>query len=202
MRRPSTDMVQVDCHLQRPSCLPAPGAFLRSWHLQLHLSDWPCVEVLAELTVEGGCIRVGYPTDVDRQRDARRFSEGKNLQRDRVFAALDMAHSRNAVTLLMHGACNAHTGQMTGADRWAHEWAEERGVTLDPHPANWQMWNKAAGPMRNKQMAELGAHGVITFAGDRSTRSMLHWAREFGIPCWAPYRDEWTEEELFELFGR
>ncbi|MEY4427725.1 MAG: hypothetical protein RLZZ182_414 [Pseudomonadota bacterium] len=51
-------------------------------------------------------------------------------------------------------------------------------------------------------MAAIGAHGVLAFRGGKGTRSMLRYARAFGIPCWAPYRDEWTEEELSELFGR
>lgn len=109
--------------------------------------------------------------------------------RDRVFAALDHAHSRQPITLLVHGACvDRTTGELAGADRWADEWAHERGVPVEPHPADWLTWGKAAGPMRNKQMAEAGAHGCIAFPGGRGTANMVRNAERCGITVWQPYR--------------
>jgi len=108
--------------------------------------------------------------------------------RDRVFAALDRAHQKRPITLLVHGACmDEHTGELLGADRWADEWARERGVKVEPHPANWELWGKAAGPMRNKQMAERGAHGLVALPGGKGTASMCGHAARFGIPIWRPY---------------
>lgn len=111
--------------------------------------------------------------------------------RDRVFAALDLAHARTPITLLVHGACvDRHTGELQGADRWADEWARARGVPVEPHPADWLTWGKAAGPMRNKQMAEAGAHGCIAFPGGRGTTNMVRNAERCGIKVWRPFQDE------------
>lgn len=108
--------------------------------------------------------------------------------RTRVFAALDLAHAHKPITLLVHGAClDRKTGELQGADRWADEWAKERGVPLDRHPADWATWGNAAGPMRNKQMAEMGAHGCIAFPGGRGTANMVRNAELRGIKVWKPY---------------
>lgn len=108
--------------------------------------------------------------------------------RERVFAALDRVHAKRQITLLVHGACmNEATGELSGADRWADEWARERGVQVEPHPADWTTWGKSAGPMRNQQMANAGAHGLVAFPGDAGTRSMCVHAERNGIPVWRPF---------------
>jgi len=114
---------------------------------------------------------------------------GRDYQdRDRVFAALDLAHARRRIALLVHGACiDPVRGCLLGADRWADEWARERGVDVEPHPADWATWGKGAGPMRNKQMAEAGAHGCIAFPGGTGTASMTRQAEANGIPVWRPF---------------
>jgi hypothetical protein len=114
---------------------------------------------------------------------------GRDYQdRDRVFAALDKAHTHKPITLLVHGACvDQKSGELRGADRWADEWARDRGVPVEPHPADWTTWRKAAGPMRNKQMAEAGAHGCIAFPGGAGTANMVRQAERCGIPVWPPF---------------
>lgn len=116
---------------------------------------------------------------------------GRDYQdRERAFAALDRAHAHRTITLLVHGAClDLKTGDLLGADRWADEWASENGIALERHPADWQTWGKAAGPMRNKQMAEAGAHGCIAFPGGTGTANMCRHAQREGIPVWKPYGD-------------
>jgi hypothetical protein len=114
---------------------------------------------------------------------------GRDYQeRARVFAALDLAHGKKRITLLVHGACiDRKTGELRGADRWADEWARERGVKVEPHPADWATWGDKAGPMRNHQMAYAGAHGCIAFPGGRGTAQMIRQARYYGIPVWQPF---------------
>ncbi|MDB5541822.1 MAG: 20, APCd gp20, partial [Devosia sp.] len=114
---------------------------------------------------------------------------GRDYQdRERVFAALDKAHARTRIELLVHGAClDSKTGMLLGADRWADEWAAENGVKVERHLADWGMWGKAAGPMRNKQMAEAGAHGCIAFPGGVGTANMCGHAARFKIPIWKPF---------------
>lgn len=58
---------------------------------------------------------------------------------------------------LVHGDCR------TGLDRIAAEyWAAWR-FPLDPHPALWDVFGKNAGPIRNKQMVDMGATVCLGF---------------------------------------
>ena len=44
--------------------------------------------------------------------------------------------------VLVHGAAR-------GADSMAGAWADSRGITVDPFPADWDRYRKSAGPIRN-----------------------------------------------------
>jgi len=114
---------------------------------------------------------------------------GRQYQyRNRVFAALDLAHSREEISLLVHGAyTNPSTGQLVGIDRWADEWARERGVAVERHPADWLSGGRTAAFKRNRQVLEAGAHACIVFPGGRGTKSMLAEAQALGVPVWRPY---------------
>lgn len=70
-------------------------------------------------------------------------------------------HRRSERTVVVHGACP------TGADAFADEVAKRllrRGfdVVVEAHPADWQE-GPAAGPKRNRKMAELGAYRCVAF---------------------------------------
>jgi hypothetical protein len=131
------------------------------------------------------------------QQRAARLAQGRVVivcggrdyrDRARVFAALDRAHAREPITLVVHGACeDPKTRMLSGADRWADEWARERGVDVEPHPANWDLWKRSAGPMRNSQMARAGAHGCIAFPGGNGTQNMVRNANQHNIPVWRPF---------------
>lgn len=64
--------------------------------------------------------------------------------------------------IVVHGDCP------TGADRFAHEWAERWGHIPEPHPAHWALLGKAAGPTRNQKMVDLGADICLAFIGPKS----------------------------------
>ncbi len=49
------------------------------------------------------------------------------------------------------------TGRMLGADYWGEQWAKARGIPVRPIYADWRRFGKKAGPIRNRQMAKLGA---------------------------------------------
>jgi len=51
----------------------------------------------------------------------------------------------NKTVLLIHGDCR-------GADKLAGEVAEELNFQLSVAPANWKLYGRAAGPIRNKEM--------------------------------------------------
>lgn len=78
---------------------------------------------------------------------------------------------------IVHGAAK-------GADRIAGQEAEKLGLLVEAHPADWDGKGKAAGVIRNAEMAALGADLCIAFWDGRSvgTLHMIEEARRSGIP--------------------
>ena len=78
--------------------------------------------------------------------------------------------------VLVHGAAR-------GADQLAAAIGKSMGFTLEPHPAQWSVHGKAAGPIRNKEMVDLGADLVLAFprGSSRGTRGCMKLAAEAGI---------------------
>ena len=48
------------------------------------------------------------------------------------------------------------SGCAAGPDSDAIEWAEQNGVPVDKHPAEWDTYGKSAGFIRNAEMAAIG----------------------------------------------
>lgn len=115
--------------------------------------------------------------------------------RDAVFAALDLVHVLTPITLVMHGACGStwpyvREKELTGADRWAHEWATERGVEAHGMPANWKRHGRRAGPFRNGHLIEFARQAarwhwdrvmVLACPGGRDTADCVKQARKNGL---------------------
>lgn len=83
-------------------------------------------------------------------------------------------------TLLVHGAAK-------GADSFAEKMAHVYGIPTKKFPAQWTQYGKAAGPLRNGQMAEfLRYHDatLIAMPGGVGTRDMVSKARAHGLAVW------------------
>jgi len=100
-------------------------------------------------------------------------------------------------TVVVHGACNLdlyrRTGKRVGADLLAEKVAIELGMEVIPYPADWKLYGKAAGPIRNQQMLDREyPDEVLGFIQDttraRGTLGMLKLAKARGKPCraWRP----------------
>jgi hypothetical protein len=73
-------------------------------------------------------------------------------------------------------------GMARGADLLGKQWAEERGITVEEFPADWDRHGMSAGYKRNAQMAKVATHLVAFWDGrSRGTDSMIQLAREKGI---------------------
>jgi len=74
------------------------------------------------------------------------------------------------------------SGQAKGADTMGERFAKEHGLPCEYYPANWQIHGRAAGPIRNKEMAN-NADALIAFwdGHSRGTRSMINLARKMGL---------------------
>jgi hypothetical protein len=84
---------------------------------------------------------------------------------------------------IVHGHCP------TGADAMADLWTVS-AHSVDPdvalperHPAEWDVYGKAAGPLRNQEMVDLGADLCLGFLmpDSRGTRDCIQRARDAGI---------------------
>jgi hypothetical protein len=78
------------------------------------------------------------------------------------------------------------TGGATGVDTLAGDWAtgvflREGRPQLEVHPADWDTHGKSAGPIRNQEMAALGADLCVAFAGGPGTADMRARATKRGI---------------------
>ena len=93
-----------------------------------------------------------------------------------LYRVLDRVHAGNLVDVLIHGA------NKKGADRLAKLWAETNKIECKPFPANWNLYNKAAGPIRNQEMVDDGPHLVVAFPGANGTADAVARARRAGIP--------------------
>ena len=108
--------------------------------------------------------------------------------RARVFAALDLAHAKQRITLIVHGACrDPRTGKLRGADRWADEWARAHGVWVEMFEAEWQALGPRAGPERNARMVKAGGHGCLALPGGAGTSDCSRRCEAAGIPVWRPF---------------
>jgi hypothetical protein len=80
--------------------------------------------------------------------------------------------------IVVHGAAK-------GVDLLAARIAEGLGYEVHPHPAQWDKYHKAAGPIRNREMLEENPNLVFAFHDDivasKGTRNMVNQAVEAGI---------------------
>lgn len=60
------------------------------------------------------------------------------------------------------------SGMARGPDTIGEEWAKKHGIPVMASPANWKKYGKAAGPIRNAEMAEIG-DAVVAFWDGIST---------------------------------
>ena len=78
-------------------------------------------------------------------------------------------------------------GGARGADRIAAKLAKERKMVVVEYPANWNVYGKSAGYIRNKEMLEKGKpNKVYAFfkkgAGNKGTQMMVKLAEGAKIP--------------------
>ncbi|CDM57661.1 DUF2493 domain-containing protein [Rhizobium sp. T136] len=74
------------------------------------------------------------------------------------------------------------SGGARGADTMAIEWADEFAANLMKFNADWQKHGRAAGPIRNQEMIDIGQPDlVIAFPGGKGTADMVKRAKQAGI---------------------
>ena len=76
------------------------------------------------------------------------------------------------------------SGTAPGADQLGERYAKERGYKLECYPADWGHYGKAAGPVRNMNMANVADDVIVFWDGESSgTKNMIETAKAKSIPC-------------------
>jgi hypothetical protein len=74
------------------------------------------------------------------------------------------------------------SGGAKGVDHLGEMYAQAKGCALKVFPADWEKHGKAAGPIRNKEMAEYATHLVAFWDGEsRGTKNMIDTAKKLGL---------------------
>ena len=117
---------------------------------------------------------------------------GRNYDdQDLLDKTLDALHAANGVTTLIHG-------DASGADRLAQQWAQSRGVSVEPHPADWKKYGRAAGPVRNQTMLANKPDQLVAFTAHALVIAMMvAWKRltiafpsDLHRAAWFPLRQQ------------
>lgn len=101
---------------------------------------------------------------------------------------LDDLHARYSFSLVIEGGCRRkddYGNQLPTADLGGYLWARSRGIQTATMDANWPLFDKAAGPIRNDRMAAFGDM-VIAFPGGRGTESMIRIGKSYGLQVKQP----------------
>jgi ribA/ribD-fused uncharacterized protein len=96
-----------------------------------------------------------------------------------VFSALDRVHAERPITVLI-------SGNAPGADTLAERWAHETNIPIETFPAEWSVYGKVAGKVRNEEMLVRGKpNEVLAFPGGTGTADMVRRAEKASVPTFA-----------------
>lgn len=103
--------------------------------------------------------------------------------REWLYRILDTIHQERNITLVVHGGA-------VGADFLAGQWADDRFISKQVFKANWRVYGKQAGPIRNQRMIdEQRPDLVVAFPGGVGTADMTKRARASGICIYEAIKD-------------
>ena len=76
-------------------------------------------------------------------------------------------------------------GLAKGADIWGRNWALSNGIPIKDFPADWEKYGKAAGVIRNKQMADYADAAIVfIWDGSRGSQNMINTMQKLGKPVY------------------
>ena len=80
----------------------------------------------------------------------------------------------------IEGVCEVVSGGAKGIDQGAEAWAKSKGIPIKQMKPEWSKFGRAAGPMRNRDMAGY-ADSLAVFDGGKGTQSMVNEARKASL---------------------
>jgi predicted Rossmann fold nucleotide-binding protein DprA/Smf involved in DNA uptake len=100
--------------------------------------------------------------------------EDYEFVKERIHNYLDL-HPEVNVTEIVSGTAR-------GVDTCGEKYAAENNLKVTKFSANWKKYNKAAGPMRNREMAQYADGCICIWDGySRGTANMIQAARQEGL---------------------
>jgi hypothetical protein len=88
---------------------------------------------------------------------------------------LDIYQALYCLTEIVSGTAN-------GADKCGEQWATSNGIKIKRFPADWDLYGKSAGHLRNAEMAEYGDRLLAFWDGrSKGTKNMIDIATKKGI---------------------
>lgn len=94
--------------------------------------------------------------------------------RENVFCHIHMFQGKFGIDEIVSGGAS-------GVDTLAEEYANLYQIPFKLFPADWEKYGKAAGPIRNQQMAEYGNVLLAFDRGTKGTKNMIETARSIGV---------------------
>lgn len=77
------------------------------------------------------------------------------------------------------------SGGAKGVDTLGEQWAEANDIPVEKYHANWKQFGRAAGPIRNRDMAEKADALIAIWDGkSKGTKSMIDLATNSGLPVY------------------
>ena len=74
------------------------------------------------------------------------------------------------------------SGHARGADQLAEKYANEKNIPLEIYPAQWDVYGKSAGVIRNQEMLDEGQPDlVVAFPGGKGTAHMVKIAKKANV---------------------
>lgn len=104
----------------------------------------------------------------------RNFNNYK-IAHDFIDACIERIRNENTL-IFISGGCN-------GADMLGERYAKENGFKVERYTADWETYGKKAGPIRNRQMAQISDYVICFWDGkSKGTKSMIDFAKQFNKP--------------------
>ena len=104
-------------------------------------------------------------------------------KRVKIYTLLEQAIKDSGfhITLVISGTC-------WGIDQLGESWALDHGVPVLPMPAEWNKFHKAAGPIRNAKMADIGECLICLCMSDsRGSLNMIDCMRKLNKPVFSKF---------------
>ena len=110
---------------------------------------------------------------------SRKFNDYPKMVKELDNLRIHLINSINPIEIV--------SGHAPGADTLGEKFAKEYDYPLKIFPAEWDKYGKAAGPIRNEQMAKYAAEAdvgmLIAFpvGESRGTKNMIKLAKQYGL---------------------